>query len=329
MLNGGGADKVEQMEWHDSVNFVVVTKALVSKGVPFERPATDGDNLAAVFCIANEGTDEYNQQCVCENNDPMEHLPEVCSKMGTNVVTIEWVKIPECHSKDAKLPFCDLPELYMTERESDLTIALQTKPRRLTPTAYRKQSTVVVIAKDGISPYYVIMEGNKSREVFFNDITQEPSTQYDSQYNEMNESKIVNNSLFQVPIRVERSQIDFKMPQNITTVLQKEEDGDIICGEECANVCADTCGGGGCPNTMLQCFHLPHNQVYAATIQALVVGGAQYIIVGSNIGMHGGVGMMGMVGATMDQSIILGIPTKNSSFSINFNLETLIQRVAK
>ena len=243
--------------------------------------------MAAVFCIANEGTDEYNQQCVCENNDPMEHLPEVCSKMGTNVVTIEWVKIPECHGKDAKLPFCDLPELYMTERESDLTIAFTNKAQADSDCLYEAKYCGCNCKKDGISPYYVIMEGNKSREVFFNDITQEPSTQFDSQYNEMNESKIVNNSLFQVPIRVERSQIDFKMPQNITTVLQKEEDGDIICGEECANVCADTCGGGGCPNTHVAVLPPPHNQVYAATIQALVVGGAQYIIVGSNIGMHG------------------------------------------
>ena len=31
MLNGGGADKVEQMEWHDSVNFGGGCKGLVSK----------------------------------------------------------------------------------------------------------------------------------------------------------------------------------------------------------------------------------------------------------------------------------------------------------
>ena len=251
ILNGGGADKVEQMEWHDSVNFGGGCKGGGEQRCPIRTSCpTDGDNsLAAVFCIANEGTDEYNQQCVCENNDPMEHLPEVCSKMGTNVVTIEWVNIPECHGKDAKLPFCDLPELYMTERESDLTISFTNQAQADSDCLYEAKYCGCNCKKDGISPYYVIMEGNKSREVFFNDITQEPSTQYNSQYHEMNQSKIVNNSLFHVPIRVERSQIDFMMPGNITSVFQKDEDGDIICGEECANVCADTCGGGGCPNT--------------------------------------------------------------------------------
>ena len=49
------------------------------------------------------------------------------------------------------------------------------------------------------------------------------------------------------------------MPGNITSVLQKDEDGDIICGEERANVCADTCGGGGCPNTHVSVLPPAHN----------------------------------------------------------------------
>jgi hypothetical protein len=247
LLTGGGAEKVEAMEWHDSVNFGGGCKGAGEQRCNIKtKCGTDGDNsISSVFCIANTGTDEYNQQCVCENNDPMDHLPEVCSKMGTNVVTIEWENVPECHGKDAKLPFCDLPELYMTEKESDLTISFTNQAQADSDCQYEATFCGCECKKDGISPYYVIMKGNKSREVFYNDITQVDSYQENSQYNEMNESRIVNDSLWTEPIRVLRSKIDFIMPANVTSILQRNEKSEVLCSQtECANVCADRCPEG-------------------------------------------------------------------------------------
>jgi hypothetical protein len=168
ILNGGGAEKVEQVEWHDSVNFGGGCTGQGEERCGIKtRCEKDGDNArTSVFCIANGGTEEYNQQCVCEANGPVEHLPEVCSKMGTNVVTIEFIEVPECHGKDAKLPFCDMPHLYMTERESDLTISFTTDAQAASDCQYEARYCGCDCKKNGISPYYVIMKGNQSREVF-------------------------------------------------------------------------------------------------------------------------------------------------------------------
>jgi hypothetical protein len=78
----------------------------------------------------------------------------------------------------------------------------------------------------------------------------------------MNQSRLVNDSSWTEPIRVEKSQIDFIMPEHITTILRRNEKGELFCSgkgrndglqcsEEscsekvCANVCADKCPDGG------------------------------------------------------------------------------------
>eukprot|EP00505_MAST-04D_sp_SCG-Rhode-Island_P000108 Stramenopile-MAST_4_protein_108 len=208
VLSGGGSEKVENMEWHDSVNF---GGGCTGNGEIRCNPKTacmsDGDNSrSAVFCAANPGTDEFDRQCTCELN-PMHHYPEVCSKIGTNVVTITFEYVPECQDAGDEIPFCNLPEIFLFEKESDLTILFTSNIQATSDCAYRSRFCGCNCKKDGIAPYYVIMDGNKSREIFQNDITQVDFHSSRSQFEELNQTTIVQDSLFQVPIRVKKTKI--------------------------------------------------------------------------------------------------------------------------
>ena len=208
VLSGGGSEKVENMEWHDSVNF---GGGCTGNGEIRCNPKTacqsDGDNSrSAVFCAANPGTDEFDRQCTCEVN-PMHHYPEVCSKIGTNVVTITFEYVPECQNAGDEIPFCNLPEIFLFEKESDLTILFTSNIQATSDCAYQSRFCGCNCKKDGIAPYYVIMDGNKSREIFQNDITQVDFHSSRSQFEELNQTTIVQDSLFQVPIRVKKTKI--------------------------------------------------------------------------------------------------------------------------
>ena len=217
-LRGGGSEKIENVEWHDSVNFGggCTGRGETLCGPKTDCTETDGDNSrSSVFCQANPGTDEYAQQCVCED-EPMKMEPEVCSKMGSNVVTIQFDFVPECHDAGNNLPFCNLPDLFMAKRESDLKISFTSTIQAESDCTYEARFCGCSCKLDGVAPYYVILKGNASREVFTLDLTQTSKSDTMSQIEEMNTSRLVQESFYHNPIRISRTEISFFQVANGT-----------------------------------------------------------------------------------------------------------------